>query len=236
MLLWALPPPPPRQVTSSLLLKEDQSTNPEPEFPKKRMSLIFFLILALFLQAQDRDQGQVCCVFPALEPGSFLPDRTCPKLSHPKPRDPAPPSHCPFPSRSPSPEAVSLSWPCVPAPPARLAQLWPHRGSIYSFYPVLAARLAPADLDLRSSRCLEPFCSWILGWRCFRDLGSRCRRCHSPWRCGRRGQETLAEGGDNSTAWDRRASGACSMGWESSKPPAALSVLPLSCSLLSLSY
>lgn len=200
MFLWALPPPPlpPPQGTLSLLLKEDQSTNPEPEFPKKRMSLIFFLILALFLQAQDRDQGQACW-------------------------DPAPPSHCPFPSRSPGPEAVSLSWPGVPAPPA---QLWPHRGSIYSFYPVLDARLAPADLDLRSSRCLEPFCSWILGWRCFRDLGSRCRRCHSPWRCGRRGQEILAEGGDNSTAWDSGASGACSMGWESSKHPAALSVLP----------
>lgn len=180
MLLWALPPPPPRQVTSSLLLKEDQSTNPEPEFPKKRMSLIFFLILALFLQAQDRDQGQVCCVFPAPESGSFLPDRTCPKLSHPKPRDPAPPSHCPFPSRSPSPEAVSLSWPCVPAPPARPAQLWPHRGSIYSFYPVLAARLAPADLDLRSSRCLGALLLLDFGLEMFQGFRESMQKVSQP--------------------------------------------------------
>lgn len=138
-------------------------------------------------------------MFPALEPGSFLPARTSPKLTHAKPRHPALPSHCPpwhwgglsfppcspaFPCRSPGAEAVPHRWPRVPALPA---QLRPHRGSIYSFYPILDAQPAPADLDLKFSRRLEPFCSWILGWRCFRHSGSgSCRRRHSPRRRGRR--------------------------------------------------
>lgn len=105
-------------------------------------------------------QGQACCVFPAPGPASFLPGRTSPKLTHPKPRDPAAPSHCPprdwgttrrgglpfalcspaLTSRSPSPQAVPPGWPRVPALPAQRAPLRPHCGSIYSFYPVLDAQ------------------------------------------------------------------------------------------------
>lgn len=70
--------------------------------------------------------------------------------------------------------------PAPPAPPAR-----PGSGhtvaAFIRFYPVLDAQLAPADPHPKSSRCLEPFCSWILGWRCFRDSGSpSCRRGDSP--------------------------------------------------------
>lgn len=108
----------------------------------------------------------------------------------------------------PSPASAASSAP---------ATLWQHLF-------VLARVGCSAEPDLKFSQCLEPFCSWILGWRCFRDSGSRsCRRCHS----ARRGQEILAEGGSNSTAWDGAASGACSRGWESSKPAAALFVPPL---------
>lgn len=108
----------------------------------------------------------------------------------------------------PSPASAASSAP---------ATLWQHLF-------VLSRAGCSAEQDLKFFQCLEPFCSWILGWRSFRDSGTRnCRKCHSPWR----GQEILTEGGNNNTAWDWGASGACSRGWESSKPPAALFVLPL---------
>lgn len=56
---------------------------------KKRMSLIFFLNSALFLQPQGGAQAKLAVCFPSLQPGSFLPHRTSPKLTHPKPKGPS---------------------------------------------------------------------------------------------------------------------------------------------------
>jgi len=74
-----------------------------------------------------------------------------------------------FTSRSQSLQAVTQTRPRMPCQP----WLRPRQHS-FALHAVLGAL---PGLGPTFSRCLEPFCSWVLGWSCFKRWGSqRCRR------------------------------------------------------------